>query len=1017
MARVIKFEGRRVKVPDDATDDEVRAILTGSAPAAAAAPAAPSAAGVDPALAVPGTAVGTPYREPSLLDHILGGLSAAGGVAEQAIYGAGTGATNVLGLPGDLADIVPDGVPLIGQLKTVLPGGQDIQDFLGYDNRPAPEGPIETIANRVGEEFGATVPIVGGMATKAAQMGLPAIRKAGGVAKYLLEPYAVNPVSTIAKEAAMTTAAGTGAGIANLAVDRNTPAGQWADLGGAVTGAGAVSLGAHLLRSAGEIAGALFRPKGYVDNVVNEAVVDRVGKAAGLDDAGTGAPIDTDPLVEQIMAGQANGPSQVIPGFQESLADITGNPGIAALEYSRQTGPNAGAFIGQRSRNTQAVDDVMAAIAPTETPGAFRSALEAERDLRLRAAAGETGAAQSEFDRYLQSLAPTMLAEERGMAVRGGLENAERAAREAEAAMWEGINGQVDPAPLADILDEARDKLTMARHMSVADVDPTVDIPRRLAGQTFGEDFSAAKDALQSALAEITDPRVKKVTERALATSDLVPEDLFDLVDFLKQNGAVLPESAETAVGRLRTSAESLVPKQVDVQELNTMRTRLLDAQRAARSAGDRNRVEALGRYIDEINGYLDSDAVPADVRAKTDVARSVSKSVNETFNRPNDPIADVLAAKEGRPNVPNSAVAKKFVQPDAGQASNIDRLLAQTDLSSQAVSVRDAIKDEILAGAEKRFTNPDELEAYVNRFSRVFERFPDLKQEIIDAVGAAKKVGAAESAQSALETSVGTPTEKGRGTVGKYLTYEDGQSERAISEVLASKEPGKAADELLDFIGDNPKGVEGARAAFWQKLRTESQSADNSQRSMSGGRAWRGDWLKDFLAKPSTAAVADRLYRDNPEALATIQKYANVLANVDLKQRARATGTSGTAQGVSPILSVENVQSRVYAWKRGAVGGQWLVTSMAAVIARRAVRKAQTDAIERLTDKVLLNPQEAAILLKDNNPANRAALRRAAKGWLGNEASTLLDLIEGEDEPADQPAPADDPVVAEVMR
>ncbi|MBY5546951.1 hypothetical protein HFO61_08985 [Rhizobium leguminosarum] len=118
------------------------------------------------------------------------------------------------------------------------------------------------------------------------------------------------------------------------------------------------------------------------------------------------------------------------------------------------------------------------------------------------------------------------------------------------------------------------------------------------------------------------------------------------------------------------------------------------------------------------------------------------------------------------------------------------------------------------------------------------------------------------------------------------------------------------------------------------------------------------------------------------------------MLDNVNLRTRARAMGTSGTSQGVSGILTPETVQSRTYAWMRGQVSGTYLVTSMASVFARRAIRAARSEAIDRLTDKVLQNPELAKELLRDNNPANRAALARRAKTWLGNEASTLFDVL-----------------------
>ena len=54
------------------------------------------------------------------------------------------------------------------------------------------------------------------------------------------------------------------------------------------------------------------------------------------------------------------------------------------------------------------------------------------------------------------------------------------------------------------------------------------------------------------------------------------------------------------------------------------------------------------------------------------------------------------------------------------------------------------------------------------------------------------------------------------------------------------------------------------------------------------------------------------------------------------------------------------------------------------------------------MTDEVLLDPQKAALLLKDNNPANRAALARKAKAWFGNQASTIINLADEDDEDGD---------------
>jgi hypothetical protein len=176
----------------------------------------------------------------------------------------------------------------------------------------------------------------------------------------------------------------------------------------------------------------------------------------------------------------------------------------------------------------------------------------------------------------------------------------------------------------------------------------------------------------------------------------------------------------------------------------------------------------------------------------------------------------------------------------------------------------------------------------------------------------------------------------------------------------------------------------------------------------MNGKQPWMPKALKSFIDDPANKAVAERLYRDNPEHLANINKIADALQGVDLRSRAKAPNTSGTAQGVNNVLTPETLQSRFYAYKRGQTSLGFMVTALASVAARRAVRGAQSDAVEKLLDKALLDPDLAAQLLKDNNPANRAAMARTAKAFLGNEASTLFDIMDGDEE---------DPVKNAIMR
>jgi hypothetical protein len=102
-------------------------------------------------------------------------------------------------------------------------------------------------------------------------------------------------------------------------------------------------------------------------------------------------------------------------------------------------------------------------------------------------------------------------------------------------------------------------------------------------------------------------------------------------------------------------------------------------------------------------------------------------------------------------------------------------------------------------------------------------------------------------------------------------------------------------------------------------------------------------------------------------------------------------------------------LQSRFYAYKRGQTSLGFMLTAVGSVAARRAVRGAQTEAIETLLDRVLLDPDLAAQLLKEGNPANRAAPARKAKAYLGNEESHMADILDGDQK--------DDSVKAAIMR
>lgn len=977
MPRIIEFQGRRIEVPDAATDEQISEILTSN----------PAVAAPQPSSAVAATPVSQPVTppapaqpaEPSLIDTIMSGLDYADDTAAIGLTGARKGVSAVLGLPVDavnnlprVANILPgvDGVgpiserPFLGSemIDALIGAPADVgatvyneaAEAVGSDSRvagregPVPQDIFQRGVRRVGQEVGAAAVPAGAAIATAERVGRAGARALPGMIGNYVESAAVNPARFAGKEATVAAGAGTGGAAANEITrasggDPNSASGQLADLFGALTGAATVGIGGALGRGLGQTFNALRQNPNYVDQVVKDAVVERVGQAASLPGSDVpGGAFDTTSLVDEIMRPSQPRASDIIPGYQDTLADRTRNPGIASLEYGRAAGPSSGAYTQRRSANTEAVDQAMSSIEPQATPGMLRDELVSERDRRLMDAVMGRDTAAEAATEAARRVTPTSTPGQRGSTVREGLETARDAARartEDAYAAADVAGQQVDPAPLSQALDDA------------------------VAGLTEVE-------------------------------RGLVPQGVIDRV---RRLGAPLEDGAQPT-GILDASGNPIMrepagPEPVRLKEATDLKSELQRLQRAALATpreerGGRNAARVLGQMVDTVDGFISSNLTP-DQQAALDTARGAKFDEAERFTRQGDPVARALGRYEGgQPQVSDDRVAGLFVNPQS-----MDRLFAQADTPE----VRAAIRDEVLARGDT--SSADRINRFTADYGEQLNRFPGLRDELDAAATARAAEADATTRYKGLERDLGTDERPGRGTVGKYLQFSDANAERAINEVLSAKDPARAADELLTFVGDRPAAVEGARSAFWKKLKTESQSADNSQRSMGGKRQWRGDWLKSWLDDPRTSAVAERLYRDKPEDLEKLRTFADVLDNADLRARGKTAGTSGTAQGISNILTPETLQSRTYAWMRGQVSGTYLATSIAAVMARRAVRGARADAIERLTDKVLLNPDIAVELLKDNNPANRAALARKAKGWLGNEASTLVNLMNEEDD------------------
>jgi hypothetical protein len=1051
-----------------------------------------------------------------------GFMAGALGLADQAARGVAKGAVSMVGLPGDLEAAALNVVPGMARLRQAFGldpvisksvfGGQALRDALdtandatyralnanlplapdgkeagpGYD-LPVREGATlpERLVERVGEELGGMALPAGAAVAKAAKVGMEGARAIQNpIARHFVEQAAADPRRFVAKEALAGVTAGTGAGLANEATremgyDEHSGAHAVSDLAGALGGLGVVGAAKYGVSKGRDIVGALTGSPGLISDVSKEAAASRLAEAADapMVKIGNREVPDTSSIVAAIRRGREGEQiGDTVSGYKDTLADVTKDPGIARLEYSRRAG-NSAPVNRRAEANEGAVNDAIDALAPEGNAGALRQGLSDWRSQLHAGASAEAQAAQTRFEEAAGRLQAQMHPDARGQDIRAALEDAKAAARDLERGAWDGVsNGSADIRPLVerfgtitDGLSEAErqvfifghhgqghitgipqrflpadgragaaargpapsaldglapDERAMAERlfrdapapaapapaMSVADriaqaADEVPKDPRAGLGKAVwdirakipdvsDEDFANGLRELmrdkRGMVSSLSDTKSIKPTERGIDLGGgeqhlWVPGDEAGRGDFASwpngrpQAPAPAPEAPEAATAAPATPAapEAPGPVNVPLSEATGVRSALTDAQREAASAGQVNKARVIGRYVDAIDSYF-AEHHP-DVEAYN-AARDYSRQLNDRFTRPQTDVAQVLDRNQGMYRQADASVPGRFARPDSADQGGFEALMREAGTDPRA---RNAVADQLRAKAAD-LRRPEDVQAFVQEHSRVLDQFPGIRAQLETRARTQQSAGIARTRVETMERELGTENSRGTSAVGQYLHQGPENTSKAIQGVFNAAKPKEAARELLDFAGREPDAVNGMRKAIWDEAEKVGRRKGETTANAAGEQPWMTGRLRAFINKPQVRAVVEEAYKDDPEHLANIDKLLDVLKGANTGARGKVPNTSGTAQGVlenmKNAVSMESLQSTYGSYKRGQVGASYAITSIASRLARNAVKKAHQPAVNKMLDDALLDPKFAEALLRDNNPANRAYLRRTAK-------------------------------------
>lgn len=901
-------------------------------------------------------AAGTPEQgwEPSMVDTIMGygeeGLRRTGYLAQEAARGV----TNLVGAPVDLVNASP-------MLLNLLPGEQGMQPFsdnpvggseflwdalttpreglaaagLAESGDMQPQDRFDRIGGRVAQELGtALMPVAGGVMA-GVRIGTQGARQMGGFLGRFVEPYAVNASKAAGKDLTVAAGAGSGAGIAReFASDGDpnttTPTEAAADIVGALGGASAVGVTGAAGRAADDTA-RLLTGTGNT-NLVRTVVADEIGRAGGAPATREGVT-DTETLAA--ILGQGDPIEAIVPGYRPTAADVTRNPGIANLEYGRQTGPNAGDWNTRRTQNIEAANAAVDNLAPTGTPGPFRSALEQNRDAALQGAETAVGDARAAFDQAASNLQAAQGGEARGQTVRAALDEALGAAREVERQAWSAVQGEADIVPLASAFDTVSGNLTQAERLAVQDVGAELGIPRSL----MPEDEAAAAAGVPVDLAEVTSLRSRLTTAQRVAEAAGDPNKARIIGQYVDAVDGFL---ADTGVGDALEQARTVSR---DLNDRFTRRGTPTADVLATRPSG--------GPVVP------DSAVTPQFVRPNSGQASNVSRLLRETAG-----VTDT-AIPEG-PSLAKQAVA--------------DQIIA--DVTSRGL-----------------LDKPDQLDAYLGQYDSVFNKFPELRTQFGNAASLRRKVVEAETAQKETMRALGEGgtsavarylkfgDERAVDAISTVVNAAD--PAKAADELVAFVGNNPAAVEgarsAFWQLLKREAQASGATTATAGGTQPWSPNALSNFLAKPANRA-----VMERLYADNPEHVA------NIETIAETLRGMNVR---NTAKTPNTSGTPQALGGSAILPSAETVGSRAFAVQRGQVGVGFTAFNLISIVARRAVLRGRTQEFQKLLDEALLDPKLAAQLLKENNPANVKAMTRMAKVHLGNRVTWLDDLAGDEQE------------------
>lgn len=532
-----------------------------------------------------------------------------------------------------------------------------------------------------------------------------------------------------------------------------------------------------------------------------------------------------------------------------------------------------------------------------------------------------------------------------------------------------------------------------AYDQAAAAVTPTMSLGGR--GSAIRSELAAARDA---ALKRVNDLFTQ--VDQSAAPVDLTGlRQRFDALsanlESTSLNDARRFQPSEVNTVRALVPDDATSPVMAPASQAGSVRSGLAETMRSPSTGPQQERITGL--YKQEVDDFMRAVLPPEEV-ALLDEARNLRADAGRRFEEPNAIGRTLAETGRGQPALNDEAVPGQFKLEDRGNVTDYKKLLAEVSADGPA---RAALADQVLADASRTnaLRSPDTLKKFLGDRSIVLGDFPEVRTKL-EAAGVSR--AALDAASTAAADTTKRLSPGGPSPVGQYTKFDATQVRAAIGTAWKSPRPAEAVRELLATAGDTPATRQAARAALWEEVKgTSINSATDA-----GAPRWNARNAKDLFNDPRFSAVAEELWRDNPEDLAAIKEVFTAL-EAATPGRTVAPGSSGTAQALAnapdPALSATSVASRLRSVNRGQLSPAIALVDLGSTYLRRRAASGRAQFLDQLTTAAINNPGLAADLLEKFNPADIAAKRAMITQKYGARIGSLVNAFANDQENQDE--------------